>query len=44
MKEYTVKITEIRYEYVDAETEEEAIKKAKQMVLTNADEVKFEVK
>ena len=44
MREYEVKIYEIRYEYVEAETEEEAIKKAKQMVITNADEVKFEVK
>ena len=43
MKEYTVKITEIRYEYVDAETENDAIELAKEMALTNADEVKIEI-
>ncbi len=43
MKEYTVKITEIRYEYIDAETEDDAIEIAKEMALTNADEVKIEI-
>lgn len=43
MKEYTVKITEIRYEYIDAETENDAIELAKEMALTNADEVKIEI-
>ena len=43
MKEYTVKITEIRYEYIDAETENDAIELAKEMALTNADEIKIEI-
>lgn len=43
MKEYTVKIIEIRYEYIDAETENDAIELAKEMALTNADEVKIEI-
>lgn len=43
MKEYTVKITEIRYEYIDAETMDDAIEIAKEMALTNADEVKIEI-
>ena len=43
MKEYMVKITEIRYEYIDAETEDDAIELAKEMALTNADEVKIEI-
>ncbi len=43
MREYTVKITEIRYEYIDAETEDDAIELAKEMALTNADEVKIEI-
>lgn len=43
MKEYMVKITEIRYEYIDAETEGDAIEIAKEMALTNADEVKIEI-
>ena len=43
MKEYTVKITEIRYEYIVAETENDAIELAKEMALTNADEVKIEI-
>lgn len=43
MKEYMVKITEIRYEYIDAETEDDAIEIAKEMALTNADEVKIEI-
>lgn len=43
MKEYMVKITEIRYEYIDAETMDDAIEIAKEMALTNADEVKIEI-
>lgn len=43
MKEYIVKITEIRYEYIDAETMDDAIEIAKEMALTNADEVKIEI-
>lgn len=43
MKEYMVKITEIRYEYIDAETEDDAIEIAKEMALTNADEIKIEI-
>ena len=38
-----VKITEIRYEYIDAETMNDAIEIAKEMALTNADEVKIEI-
>lgn len=38
-----VKITEIRYEYIDAETMDDAIEIAKEMALTNADEVKIEI-
>lgn len=43
MSEYTVKITEIRYEYIEADTEDDAIELAKEMALTNADEVKIEI-
>lgn len=43
MKEYTVKITEIRYEYVDAETENDAIELAREMALTNADEIRIDI-
>ena len=43
MKEYMVKITEIRYEYIDAETMDDAIEIAKEMALTNADEIKIEI-
>ena len=43
MKEYMVKITEIRYEYIDAETADDAIEIAREMALTNADETKFEI-
>ena len=38
-----VKITEIRYEYIDAETMNDAIEIAKEMALTNADDVKIEI-
>lgn len=43
MKEYMVKITEIRYEYIEAETTDDAIEIAREMALTNADETKFEI-
>lgn len=43
MSEYTVKIAEIRYEYIEADTEDDAIELAKEMALTNADEVKIEI-
>ena len=43
MKEYKVKITEIRYEYIEAESACEAINKAEDVVLTNADEIICEV-
>ena len=43
MKEYLVKITEIRYEHIEAETTNEAVKLASKMVITDADETKFEV-
>lgn len=43
MKEYTVKITEIRYEYINAETTDDAIELAREMALTNADEIKIEI-
>ena len=43
MQEYKVKITEIRYEYIEAKSADGAIKKAKGMILTNADEFKCEI-
>ena len=43
MKEYKVKICETRYEYVEACSPCQAIKKAKNLVATNADEVRIEV-
>ena len=43
MKEYCVKITEIRYEYIEAENEQEAVAQAEQMVVSNADNVECEV-
>jgi hypothetical protein len=43
MKEYKVKICEIRYEYIDANSSCEAIRKAERMTITNADEVKCEI-
>ena len=43
MKEYCVKITEIRYEYIEAKSEEAAVIQAGQMALSNADYVVCEV-
>lgn len=43
MKEYCVRITEIRYEYIEAENEQDAIAQAEQMVVSNADCVECEV-
>lgn len=43
MKEYKVKITEMRYEYIEAESVDDALNKAQDMALTNADEVICEV-
>lgn len=43
MKEYKVKICEIRYEYIDANSSCEAIRKAERMTITNADEIQCEI-
>ncbi len=43
MKEYKVKICEIRYEYIDANSPCEAIRKAKRMAITDADDIKCEI-
>lgn len=43
MKEYEVKITEIRYEYINAETTDDAIELAREMALTNADEIRIDI-
>ena len=43
MKEYCVKISEIRYEYIEADSEEFAIKQAEGLVVSNADCVECEV-
>ena len=43
MKEYKVKICEVRYEYIDANSPCEAIKKAQHMAITDADEIKCEI-
>lgn len=38
-----VKITEVRYEYINAETKDDAIEIAREMVLANADEIEIEI-
>lgn len=43
MREYCVKITEIRYEYIEAKNEQDAVAQAEQMVVSNADCVECEV-
>lgn len=43
MKEYCVRITEIRYEYIEAENEQGVIAQAEQTVVSNADYVECEV-
>lgn len=43
MKEYCVKITEIRYEYIEAPNEASALKLAKKQAITNADVVECEI-
>lgn len=43
MKEYCIKITETRYEYVEARNEKDAIVQAERMVVSNADCVECEV-
>lgn len=43
MKEYKVKICEIRYEYIDAHSPCEAIRKAENLAVSNADEVRCEI-
>ena len=43
MKEYMVKITEVRYEYIDAETKDDAIEIAREMILANSDEIEIEI-
>ena len=43
MKEYKVKICEVRYEYIEANSPCEAIRKAERMSITNADEIKCEI-
>ena len=43
MQEYKVKICEIRYEYIEANSPCEAIRKAERMPITDADEIKCEI-
>lgn len=43
MKEYCVKIVETRYEYIEARNKKDAVAKAEQMVITNADSIECEV-
>ena len=43
MKEYCVKIVEVRYEYIEAPSSVAALKKAESMMVTNADEVHCEI-
>lgn len=43
MKEYMVRISEIRYEFIEAKSPSDAIKKAEKMTVTNADEIKCEI-
>jgi hypothetical protein len=43
VREYCVKITETRYEYVEARNEKDAIEKAEHMAVSNADSVECEV-
>lgn len=42
-KEFRVKITEVRYEYVEASSKEAAEQIAKRLVVSNADSVEVEV-
>lgn len=43
MKEYKVRICEIRYEYINANSPREAVGKAARMAITDADEIKCEI-
>ena len=43
MKEYCVRITETRYEYIEAQNEDEALAQAEEMVITNADNVECKI-
>lgn len=43
MKEYCVRITETRYEYIEAQNEKKALAQAEEMVITKADKVECKI-